>query len=51
MASPNLPELSAVLELTADEKAELDRRWAETLAEPDPVVSLADVFGTIGDPD
>jgi hypothetical protein len=51
MASPNPPELRAPLELTPDEKAELDRRWAETIAEPDPAVSLSDVIGRLGDPD
>ncbi|HMD33873.1 MAG TPA: hypothetical protein VKH42_02845 [Vicinamibacterales bacterium] len=42
MASPNSPERE--LELTPDEKAELDRRWAEQLETPDPAVSWKDAL-------
>jgi len=51
MASPKPIEEGIDLELTADEKAELDRRWAEHLAEPDVAVSLEDVLVKLRDPE
>jgi len=47
MPSPDLPDRE--LELTPDEKAELDRRWAEQLETPDPAVSWEEALGKPSD--